>query len=236
MDLVRVKDEFDSIEEALKKLSFGTIDALVVDVGQGSFYTTDYGITNLKTAGDDTIELSMEIEDGLAIVSILHDSDGDGDWDVTGDATDLLLVTDEDGDFDIPSVYMTEEEGKKLINAGGETVQMISRTKRIHGDSYQVIAKKGQTSRQRVVVTAHIDAKKGTPGAIDNATGVIVLMLLAELLTDYSDQPEIELVAFNGEDYFAASGQTLYLNQNQTLSKDVLFNINIDGAGYHIGG
>ncbi|MBK9392004.1 MAG: M28 family peptidase [Bacteroidetes bacterium] len=32
-----------------------------------------------------------------------------------------------------------------------------------------------------MVVTAHIDAKKGTPGAIDNATGVIVLLLLSEL-------------------------------------------------------
>lgn len=44
--------KFDSIEEGLKKLSFGTIDALVVDVGQGSYYASEYGITNLKSAGD----------------------------------------------------------------------------------------------------------------------------------------------------------------------------------------
>ncbi len=81
----------------------------------------------------------------------------------------------------------------------------------------------------------YIDAKMGTPGAIDNATGVIVLMLLAELLQDYSGQTMIELVAFNGEDYYAAPGQMIYLDQNQDRFEDILLNINIDGAGYFRG-
>ncbi|MEZ4997667.1 MAG: hypothetical protein R2758_09475 [Bacteroidales bacterium] len=39
---------------------------------------------------------------------------------------------------------------------------------------------------------------EGNSRAIDNATGVIVLLLLADLLSDYDGKRQIELVAFNG--------------------------------------
>jgi len=138
----------------------------------------------------------------------------------------------EDGDFDIPSVYTTEENGSKLLAYVGEQVHLISSTKRIFGDSYNVVASKGHRRGKKIIITAHIDAKKGTPGAIDNATGVVVLLLLAELLRDYSDRLKIELVAFNGEDYYAAPGQMIYLDQIQNSFDDIILNINIDGAGY----
>jgi len=40
------------------------------------------------------------------------------------------------------------------------------------------------------------------------------------------------LLPFNGEDYYAASGQMIYLEQNQDKFNEILININIDGAGY----
>ncbi len=141
----------------------------------------------------------------------------------------------EDGDFDIPSVYMTEEEGERLLQYAGSEVALESRSVRIPGKGYNVIARKGRSASKRVVVTAHIDAKKGTPGAIDNATGVIVLLLLARQLKDYAGDRMIEIVAFNGEDDYAVPGQMNYLMANQGKFKDVLLNINIDGAGYHEG-
>jgi aminopeptidase YwaD len=179
----------------------------------------------------------------------------------------------EDGDFDIPSVYMTEEEGERLLKHAGGMVTLESRSERIPGKGYNVIGMKGgkQEMRQtkddsssgddfgrlrtrvsesnpvdpgnnasaeaslkpdRIVVTAHIDAKKGTPGAIDNATGVIVLLLLADLLRDYEGKRKIELVAFNGEDYYAVPGQMNYIMANQENFGEMILNINIDGAGY----
>jgi aminopeptidase YwaD len=141
----------------------------------------------------------------------------------------------EDGDFDIPSVYMTEEEGLKLSQKTGKTVFLESVSKRIPGKGYNVIGKKGNKNSSRIVVTAHIDAKKGTPGAIDNATGVIVLLLLADLLRDYSGDKLIELVAFNGEDYYAVPGQMNYISANRDNFGSILLNINIDGAGYKEG-
>lgn len=141
----------------------------------------------------------------------------------------------EDGDFTIPSVYMTEEEGKKLSMCTGMKLSLDSQSKRIPGKGYNVIARKGKDNSQRIVVTAHIDAKKGTPGAIDNATGVIVLLLLADLLKDYQGNKLIEIVAFNGEDYYAVPGQMNYIVANQNDFSQILLNINIDGAGYKEG-
>jgi len=141
----------------------------------------------------------------------------------------------EDGDFDIPSVYMTAEEGEKLLPVVGKPVVLKSVSKRIPGKGYNVVAGKGKPSTERIVITAHIDAKKGTPGAIDNAAGVIVLLLLAKLLQGYNGNRLIEIVALNGEDYYAVPGQMLYISKNQDRFNEILLNINIDGAGYKEG-
>jgi len=142
----------------------------------------------------------------------------------------------EDGDFDIPSVYMTDAEGERLLACVGKIASLKSVSRRVPGKGYNVIARKGRESAGRIVVTAHIDAKKGTPGALDNASGVVVLLLLAELLANHAGNRQVELVAFNGEDYYAVPGQMLYIHQNQGRFGEILLNINIDGAGYKQGG
>ena len=142
----------------------------------------------------------------------------------------------EDGDFKIPSVYLTEKEGQKLIQLAGQEAKLISRARLIPSKGEQLIARKAGSRAEKIMISAHIDAKIETPGAIDNATGVIVLLLLAKALADYQGKYTIELVPFNGEDYFAASGQMIYLKEYQTQFENVLFNLNIDGAGFHQGG
>jgi len=110
-----------------------------------------------------------------------------------------------------------------------------SNSRRIPGKGDNIIARKGQPSSERIVITAHIDAKKGTPGALDNATGVVVLLLVAKLLEDYEADRLIEIVAFNGEDYYAVPGQMLYIAKNRDRFDEIFLNINIDGAGYKDG-
>lgn len=43
---------------------------------------------------------------------------------------------------------------------------------------------------------------------------------------------DIETQAFNGEDYYGASGQMVYISKNQNKFHDILLNITIDGAGF----
>jgi len=141
----------------------------------------------------------------------------------------------EDGDFQIPSVYMTDGEGERLIKELGNIGQLESRAWRRESSGVNLVAKKGSDENRRILISAHIDAKIGTPGAIDNGTGVVVLLLLAELLKDYQSGPVIELLPFNGEDYYSVPGQMVYLEQNKGRFREMLININIDGAGYHHG-
>ena len=137
----------------------------------------------------------------------------------------------EDGEFDIPSVYLTEEEGSRLADFAGTNGHLSIRARRQPAGGCNVVARKGN-GRERIIVCAHIDAKKGTPGATDNATGVATLLLLAERLQDYSGNHTIEIVALNGEDYYSVPGQMLYLAENEGHMKSIRLAINMDGAGY----
>ncbi len=141
----------------------------------------------------------------------------------------------EDGDFDIPNVYMKDVDGDELLKYLGSKVKLISQSERINGYGYNIIGRKGDINKPKIVITAHIDAKKNSPGAIDNASGVAVLMLLAELLEGIQTKNCIELIAFNGEDYYAVPGQMKYIESKAGDFSDILFNINIDGAAYFEG-
>jgi aminopeptidase YwaD len=141
----------------------------------------------------------------------------------------------EDGDFDIPSVYMTEEEGQRLLPHVGREVTLTSETRRIPATGCNVVARKGRDPHRRVVLFAHIDAKRGSPGAIDNATGVVILLLLAELLADYADELGVEIVALNGEDYYAAPGEIQFVERNAGRFEEIVLGVNLDAPGYREG-
>ncbi len=141
----------------------------------------------------------------------------------------------EDGDFDIPSVYMTDEEGHRLLDYVGKPIHLESHANRTPASGCNVIARRGDFSNSRIALTAHIDSKDNTPGALDNATGVVILFLLAELMQDYEGGLGIELVAINGEDYFSAVGEVLYLDLNRNSMDEIILNINLDGVGFKRG-
>ncbi len=142
----------------------------------------------------------------------------------------------EDGDFDVPSVYMTSEEGSKLRQHLGTTVRLAFEASRIPSHGVNVVARKGEGGSRRVVFCAHIDARKGTPGALDNASGVATLLALAGLLKDGAGLTSIEIVALNGEDYYAVPGQIQYLESNASRLDTIALAVNVDDVGYREGG
>ncbi|MFC1478755.1 M28 family metallopeptidase [Candidatus Margulisiibacteriota bacterium] len=138
----------------------------------------------------------------------------------------------EDGDFDIPSVFMTDEESVHLLNYLEDTVTLQFDSKRIPSTGCNIAAAKGPENAKKVVFCAHIDTKKDTPGALDNGSGIVMLLTLGELLKEYSGSLNIELLAVNGEDYYSAPGQTLYLKKNTASLSHILLAVNTDGAAY----
>jgi len=141
----------------------------------------------------------------------------------------------EDGDFDIPSVYCTNEVGREIEEEAGGHFRLIIEARQIPSIASNVIARKNAAAYQKIVVTAHIDAYWCTPGALDNASGTIVLLLLAEILQDYKGTLGIEIAAFNGEDYYGASGEMDYLRRYDEEISKIAVAINIDDVGYKNG-
>ena len=141
----------------------------------------------------------------------------------------------EDGDFNIPSVFMKDIEGVRLMKYVNQRIILKFDSNRIPSKGSNVVARKGGDDQSKIVFLAHIDARKGTPGALDDGGGIATLLVLAELLEEYSGSTGIEIIAFNGEDYYDAPGQKQYLEQNRSALDNIVLAINLDDVGYFDG-
>lgn len=138
----------------------------------------------------------------------------------------------EDGNFNIPVVHMRDVAGDRLAaHAAGEATLEVEAT-RYPSRASNIVARKGSGVGPRVVLCAHIDTKEDTPGALDNAAGIVTLLLLAELLQDHGGQLHVEVVAFNGEDDYSAAGEIEYLARSADSFHDIKLAINLDALGY----
>ncbi len=137
----------------------------------------------------------------------------------------------EDGDLDIPNAYMTDVEGERLRILAGAKVRLRIDSRRIPTTAEHIVATKMGDAPGRVVVFAHIDSRKGSPGALDNAAGAATLLALAELLSEDEFGPSIEIVPLNGEDNYANPGEMLWVAANEGRMEDIVLGINIDDAG-----
>lgn len=140
-----------------------------------------------------------------------------------------------DGDFDIPSVYCVETVGDMVATLEGEAVHLRIDARRLRSSASNVIARTEQKAGNRIVITAHIDAYEDVPGASDNASGTVVLLLLAEMLSDYRGSIGIEFAALNGEDHYSAGGQMDYLRRYGTEFPGILLAVNVDDVGFRQG-
>ncbi len=137
-----------------------------------------------------------------------------------------------DGDFDIPSVYSTAETGEELSKKVPGNAHLRIEAQRVPSSAYNVVAKMNPEAERKIVFCAHIDAYEDSPGASDNASGVVVLLLLAQLLQGYSGSMGIEIVAFNGEDHYSVGGQMDYLRRYGEQVGNIDLLVNIDDVGF----
>ncbi|MFW6265126.1 MAG: M28 family peptidase, partial [Bacillota bacterium] len=136
----------------------------------------------------------------------------------------------EDGDFDIPSVYVSKELGEKVLNSRGKITLSI-KAERIKSSGSNVIARINDDKKNKIVITAHLDTKYGTPGALDNGTGIAILLLLSKLIKADMINYCLELLLLNGEDYYSTPGQMVYLEESIIEDNNIFLAINCDGIG-----
>lgn len=134
----------------------------------------------------------------------------------------------EDGNFLIPSAYVTEAMFEELQGNDKEGMAWVSiQSKNKQQNSYQLVSRKRNKSNYgKIIICAHMDTKYNTQGALDNAVGVAVLIGAAARLagSDY----DIDIVPFNGEEYYEASGEVEYLKYISSGQNEVSLVINID--------
>lgn len=149
---------------------------------------------------------------------------------LAGGAYPFPLV--EDGTFGVPHAYIKDVDAPAVLALDGRTVRVRIGSARPHAGGEHVVATLPGTGTGRVLLLAHIDSKLGSPGAIDNATGVVVLLLAAELLLGITERPTIELWPVNGEDHYAAFGERFWVETYAGRTDEITLGINVDGVGY----
>lgn len=132
--------------------------------------------------------------------------------------------------FAVPTAYLPADVGQAMaVHAGREAaVRIDSVTRPSYGT--QPTGSLGPAGADRVIVCAHVDTKPDTPGALDNAAGVAVLLGVADLFAKRPLATAVEFVPFNGEDHVQAPGEMAWLARPGAL-EGITMVINIDAAG-----
>lgn len=134
----------------------------------------------------------------------------------------------QDGDFEIPCGAVKGEVLPSLLNSQGDN-QLRLFTERRPATAANVIATKG--TGKKLSFSAHIDTKPTTPGALDNGSGVATLLTLAEQLSSVETGYQIEMVLFNGEDYYSMPGEMAFMSQSLNDPAAYYCAFNVDGVG-----
>jgi len=141
----------------------------------------------------------------------------------------------EDAEFYIPSAVVPADVGRQLLDNQGQSVQMTITTKSKPGQARNLVARNFSGSSQRLVVCAHYDTKYDTPGAVDNASGVAILLCLAEYFNKHQPGLNLEFIAFGSEEYLPI-GDDYYIQQGEEgMFQNIVAAINFDGAGRMLG-
>jgi aminopeptidase YwaD len=137
----------------------------------------------------------------------------------------------EDPDFALPSATVTAETGLSILKASAPAIGVRNESTSASGTTWNVIGRTTGKSDQRIALCAHYDTKFGTPGALDNAGGVSVLLALAEQSGSVGHVPSFEFIAFGNEESLP-EGTEVYLRDHGDTLGDVLALLNFDGVGH----
>lgn len=145
----------------------------------------------------------------------------------SGDVVTPLCI---DGDFLIPSGTMDLSKCSPLFEHHHDPLNLIIETDSSQTRAANVMCQiPGQG--KKIILCAHFDSKYYTPGALDNASGVAALMVLADRLRRSPPPVPLEFVFFNGEECYNIPGEMAYFDAGEMSPETVRLAINIDGIG-----
>jgi hypothetical protein len=185
----------------------GSILVLEGELGREPYFPRAFPF--LSIAGQLEVLAALEAAAPLAVVAVSDDAAGRPVFE----------------DPDLPFAYATvgPEVGRLLADAGTCRITLTGSLDRGIGEN--VSARRGD--RTSIVVSAHLDSKVTTPGALDNGGGVAAVLAAAE--AGLLEVPGLEVVLFNGEDHYAAPGEQAWLAVRPL--DEIRLAANVDGVG-----
>ncbi len=140
----------------------------------------------------------------------------------------------EDWEFHLPSATVSAQVGAMLLQHAGETARLRIDARQSRGVTANVVGRLPGLTRQQLVLCAHYDTKVDTPGASDNASGVAVMLALAEELCRQEQPYSLEFVAFTNEEYLPL-GDDEYVRRRGHTFDHIDAVLNFDAVGLRSG-
>ncbi|MEN8132372.1 MAG: M28 family peptidase [Pseudomonadota bacterium] len=101
----------------------------------------------------------------------------------------------------------------------------------------EVVKKGSDLSKEIVVIGAHYDSVRGSPGANDNATGIAALLELARMARSQDVLRTVRFVAFVNEEppffYTEAMGSKRYAERAASLGERIIAMLSLETIGYY---
>jgi aminopeptidase YwaD len=155
-----------------------------------------------------------------------------------------------DPDMQIPSATVSPQVGLEILRSLENPIHLKIVSNRQSGQSWNILGTRVGRQPERIVLSAHYDTVWGTQGAYDNASGVGVLLSLADALATVDLPFGLEFYASSGEE-FGGQGTDVYQDQyglrsfpfhfdqpigeQSPIWKPILANLNTDGVGLALG-
>jgi aminopeptidase YwaD len=174
----------------------------------------------LKEARDERIVAALETKRPAAVLTV--------------QASAGLSRVIEDWEFNIPSATVNARAGLALLGAVGRPVHLHIDARRTPGHAANIVGRRAGARPEQIVICAHYDTKIDTPGAMDNAAGVAVMLRLAEQLGHQLGPCGLEFIAFTGEEYLPL-GDDEYVRRCEGQFGQTLAALNFDGVGQMVG-
>jgi aminopeptidase YwaD len=175
----------------------------------------------LKSERDDHIIRLLEMKRPAALITVQSRP---------GDLERVIA----DWEFLIPSAAVPARVGLDLLRRDDPSLRLRIESRQAPGHTCNVVARKGGQGPARIVLCAHYDTTIDTPGALDNAAGMAVLLALAQTLSQVKLGHGLEWVAFSGHEYLPL-GDDEYLRRCGDQLDGIVAAINFDAPGQYLG-
>ncbi len=135
---------------------------------------------------------------------------------------------------EIPALGISYEDGWELARwckRGTVEIEMTIQNQAAPGKGYHVVGEIPGKTHETIIVGAHFDGHDISQGAMDDATGTVLVLELARILAPLRGQfaRTIRLIAFDAEE-LGVLGSQEYVNLHRGELGNVALMINLDGA------